>query len=115
MPPPSTSSASKPQPALFRLKLTPEEWAAINEHGNEEDQKKHGEVFGKEWKVYEQPCDELAEKKQYDNDVMDIRVLYEEAVIEGYGSEESRKVYCREVVGGARRGVGIAGRTVDIE
>lgn len=95
-----------------RQKLTAEEWAAVNEPESEEEQTKHGQAFGEEAKFYDQSCDELGEKKQYEvegtilgdhvvsvvegnNQGVDIKILYEEALKRGYGSDESRETVGR--------------------
>jgi hypothetical protein len=96
-------------------KLTAEEWAAISnpEAGfTEEERKKHEKAIGEEWILSEKSSDELGEKKQYEvegsilgggvvsvvrgnNKVMDAKTLYEEALKERHGSEESREIVRR--------------------
>ena len=92
-----------------RHHLTPEEWASISDPEaifTEEEGKKHEKAVEEECMLYEQSCDEIGEKKQYEiedgilgegtvsavtgnNEGNDVKFLYEEALKEGHWSEQS--------------------------
>jgi hypothetical protein len=49
-----------------RHKLTPEEWAAVNEDWTEEEQNKRGAAITAEAELYDSNYDILGQKKQYE-------------------------------------------------
>jgi pimeloyl-ACP methyl ester carboxylesterase len=89
-----------------RHKMTPKEWAAVNDEGTEEEQKKRAEAAQGESEAYKGSCDKLAEKQQFENKVLgnrpvsvikgrneqELQLVLDTAVKLGHGTDEHRSI-----------------------